>query len=1372
MSTRRVLRFVLAAGLALAAALAFRAHSVAKTTAEDLGGPRRYLTHVSTDKPIYRTGESVYIRAVLLDAIDHTPLPEDEQARAFVEIKGPKGDAVASGHVASHDSVVGFRWPVPDGQAGGEYTIKVTYPWQGHAPAERKFDIRAYRPPRLKSQIVFLRDGYGPGDDVGATLHVERAEGGVPQGAKVTAIARVDGQEVHRGDARVDGEGNCTVDFQLPQEIERGEGTLALVIEDGGVVETAAKTIPILLQTVDIEVFPEGGDLVAGLPCRVYLEAKRPDKKPADIAGRIVDAQGRLATTFRTEHEGRGRFSFIPRKDGEYTLQITEPAGIQTTYPLPPVRPAGAVIRALQNRTPSGQPVRLRAGSTEGGKLTVTLTHREVEVSSATWDALPGVLADVVLAPPAGADGVLIATLWDAEGAPLAERLVYRQPAESLKIAVRTEKSSYVPGEKVKLTVQTTDAEGQPVGAVVGLTVADDSVLEMIETREQAPRLLPMVFLEPEVRELADAHVYLDESDPEAPLALDLLLGTQGWRRFAFVDPAEFLKDHGDKARRVLALRMATRREELRAKGGRMNRGAARLGFAGAEGAAEVDAAMPAAPPEAEPQAAAPPEKAPAPADEKAELRKELKDILEKRARKQEEALVAEEPMAELRADRARRLRRTSFVPVRVYAHQARPDRQPNDRVDFTETLYWNAGVKTDPQTGEATVEFALSDSVTTFRVFADAFSSAGVLGQGTGVVESVEPFYIEPKLPLAVTAGDVIELPVSVVNALESGLGEVTLVVTADGELAVEDPEAFELGPEARERRVVRIKVGHLRGKTGVVLEAKAGPYADKVTRPLRVEPRGFPVEVGFGGITAADSSFSHTVAIPQGVVPRSVTTEAAVYPTPLANLTEALERLIRDPHGCFEQTSSTNYPLVMAQQYFLSHTGVDPELVAASREKLEEGYKRLVSFECKEKGYEWFGSDPGHEALTAYGLLEFSDMAEVREVDPSMIERTRKWLLARRDGEGGFKRNPRALDSFGRAPEPTTNAYIVWALLEAGQKDIDKEVEAAIQSALDAEDSYVVALGANIAALAGQDAAARKLMDKLAKAQHEDGFVDGALTSITRSGGQALRIETTSLAVLAWLRDAAYAGAVEKAMHYIAESCKAGRFGSTQSTVLALRAIVAYDKRRARPKAPGTVRIHVDGQPVGDPVPFQETTKGAIELPDVSELLSPGEHTIELRMADGGAMPYSLAVRYHNLQPPSAQECKVGLQVALSDAQLDEGTVTEANVTVTNRADEALPLTVAIVGVPGGLEPRHDQLKELAKAGRIAAYEVIGRDVVLYWRQMRAGQTIELPISLVAAVPGTYTGPASRAYLYYTDEFKTWTKGLQVAIRPRAGQ
>ena len=227
---------VLAVGLLGGSLLAGR------STSRDLGGAERYLTHVSTDKPIYRPGETLHVRGVVLHAHNRTPLPDEGQIHSRVEIKGPKGDTVAEGSAGSQGSVIAFTWPIPAGQAGGQYTVRLTHPGTGHAPAERSFDIRAYRAPRLKSQIVFFRDGYGPGDEVAATLHVERAEGGVPAGAKVTVSARVDGDEVYTGPARVDADGNCTVRFTLPAEIARGDGTLALVIEDGGVVETAAKT--------------------------------------------------------------------------------------------------------------------------------------------------------------------------------------------------------------------------------------------------------------------------------------------------------------------------------------------------------------------------------------------------------------------------------------------------------------------------------------------------------------------------------------------------------------------------------------------------------------------------------------------------------------------------------------------------------------------------------------------------------------------------------------------------------------------------------------------------------------------------------------------------------------------------------------------------------------------------------------------------------------------------------------------------------------------------------------------------------------------------------------------------------------------------
>jgi hypothetical protein len=145
---------------------------------------------------------------------------------------------------------------------------------------------------------------------------------------------------------------------------------------------------------------------------------------------------------------------------------------------------------------------------------------------------------------------------------------------------------------------------------------------------------------------------------------------------------------------------------------------------------------------------------------------------------------------------------------------------------------------------------------------------------------------------------------------------------------------------------------------------------------------------------------------------------------------------------------------------------------------------------------------------------------------------------------------------------------------------------------------------------------------------------------------------------------------------------------------------------------------------------------------------------------------MPFSVAVRYNTLKPPTSPECKVGIETTLRQSDVIEGSPTEAVVTVTNKANEVIPTPIAIVGIPGGLEVRHDQLKELVKQQKIAAYEVIGREVVLYWRGMKAKERVEIPLSLTGAIAGTFTAPASRAYLYYTDEHKTWADPLAAKI------
>ncbi len=145
---------------------------------------------------------------------------------------------------------------------------------------------------------------------------------------------------------------------------------------------------------------------------------------------------------------------------------------------------------------------------------------------------------------------------------------------------------------------------------------------------------------------------------------------------------------------------------------------------------------------------------------------------------------------------------------------------------------------------------------------------------------------------------------------------------------------------------------------------------------------------------------------------------------------------------------------------------------------------------------------------------------------------------------------------------------------------------------------------------------------------------------------------------------------------------------------------------------------------------------------------------------------MPYTLTIDYFATQGASSPNCKLGHFTELSKKKVSEGETCQSKIVVENSTSDVLPMCVAIISIPGGLEFRHEQLKEFVKSGKVAFYETRARDVVFYWRYFGKKEKKELSIDLVAAVPGVYTSAASRAYLYYTNEDKVWNEGTKIEV------
>ena len=89
----------------------------------------------------------------------------------------------------------------------------------------------------------------------------------------------------------------------------------------------------------------------------------------------------------------------------------------------------------------------------------------------------------------------------------------------------------------------------------------------------------------------------------------------------------------------------------------------------------------------------------------------------------------------------------------------------------------------------------------------------------------------------------------------------------------------------------------------------------------------------------------------------------------------------MIHEPHGCFDQVSSTTFPMVFAIDYLNLQpmTDINKRKIARAKVYLLNGYKKLLKYECTNGGFEMFGSSPAEEYLTAYGYFQFTQFMKV---------------------------------------------------------------------------------------------------------------------------------------------------------------------------------------------------------------------------------------------------------------------------------------------------------------------------------------------------------------------------------------------------------
>jgi len=459
--------------------------------------------------------------------------------------------------------------------------------------------LRVERGPQeqLAKRLDFLAPAFAPDSWVEAQAQVQ-FRGQPLVNCPVDADATVDGLRVpvelipH---GHTDEKGSVQVRFRLPpnQDLKRGDARLRVIFHTPQGPERIAREVPIVGRQVIVEFFPEGGHLVAGVPSRVYFRATTPAGLPVDIRGVITDGRSNLThvETYRDPgqpgvNRGLGVFTFTPELGRYYWLRLTEPANVSapllpevgvrqitpasaavagvagavTTLPrgylLPSPETTGVVLRVPQGQevTRVGEPIRvqLHAVGKPERRLVVGAFVRGALLDSKEVTVTNGQMKEVTLLDNSQATlgGVVRLTVYEdlsTENAasdlmPMAERLVYRHGGQHLRIQADVQVHQVNPDTLTShsaptLSIATYDERGRPVPAILYAAAVNSA-----DAPGPHHRLLTTHFLvageihSPDSLEYAD---FLLSDHPQAAATLDLVLGTQGWRRFREWQPQE-----------------------------------------------------------------------------------------------------------------------------------------------------------------------------------------------------------------------------------------------------------------------------------------------------------------------------------------------------------------------------------------------------------------------------------------------------------------------------------------------------------------------------------------------------------------------------------------------------------------------------------------------------------------------------------------------------------------------------------------------------------------------------------------------------------------------------------------------------------------
>ncbi|XP_063696587.1 CD109 antigen-like isoform X3 [Culicoides brevitarsis] len=533
--------------------------------------------------------------------------------------------------------------------------------------------------------------------------------------------------------------------------------------------------------------------------------------------------------------------------------------------------------------------------------------------------------------------------------------------------------------------------------------------------------------------------------------------------------------------------------------------------------------------------------------------------------------------------------------------------------------------------------------------------------------------------------------------------------------------------------------KAGHITIK----VTAQSNSAGDGEERQLLVKPEGvtqYVNEAVFVDLRNSPNFFQNlTVNIPKNAVPDSTHIEVTVVGDVLGPTIKNLDKLIRMPYGCGEQNMLNFVPNIVVLDYLTKINQITPEIEGKAKKFMEDGYQRELTYKHKDGSFSAFGESDksGSTWLTAFVAKSFRHASKYISVEESVIQNALQFLANTQAPNGSFP-EPGVVShkdmQGGSGDGLALTAYTLITFLENKnehpqfQNNINRAIDYMVKNIENLDDLYAIALTAYALQLANHNAKDFVLTRLDARATN-DGDTKHWSKPIPATDNKnpwynkpnSVNVEMTSYALLAYIAAGQEAAAFPILKWLVGQRNENGGFQSTQDTVVGIQALAAIGSKLASGSSNVQLSVHYgDGKEANINVnPGNALLLQSYLLPDTIR-------EVNFTATGSGVAVAQLAYRYNTNVTGEWPRFTLDPQVS-RDSTKDHLHLTVCTSFVPAEENEVSNMAVMEVEFPSGFTADLDSLPSLENYENVKRVETKDGDtnVVLYFDNLERKET-----------------------------------------------